>query len=233
MLPPTDSEFDRYAASYGELDREPAREWFAGADFFHKRKLDVLLPMLAALGRPAPTLDWLDFGCGQGHLLQLGSGRFSSSAGCDVSQEMLSACRGMDVRLQTDPGAAPYPDASFDLVTAVCVYHHVPPPDRPGLTREITRILRPNGMFALIEHNPFNPMTQLVVKRSPVDENAILLTAGEAAGLLRSADLTATPANYFLYVPAALFGLLGRVESLLKRVPLGGQYIQIGVKRGN
>jgi hypothetical protein len=43
--------------------------------------------------------------------------------------------------------------------------------------KEIQRVLRPGGVFSLIEHNPLNPVTRLIVSRTPVDGNAKLLTA--------------------------------------------------------
>lgn len=230
---PPQPEFDRFAPQYEQMISEPAREWFAGVDFFHKRKMDVLLDLLARKKRPPKALNWLDLGCGKGDLLRLGRSRFGLSVGCDVSAEMTSVCQDMDVRVQSDPAKIPFPDASMDLVTAVCVYHHVPVEERAALTSEVTRVLKPGGWFAIIEHNPYNPVTQLVVRRSPVDESAILLNAAESAARQRAAGLSPMAPLYFLYVPAVLFGLIGWIERLLGRLPLGGQYVQIGVKPGD
>ena len=178
---PSQPEFDRYAGQYEQLINEPTREWFAGVDFFHRRKMDVLLELLASRDRSPKQIQWLDFGCGKGDLIRLGRDHFGSSSGCDVSAEMIAACQGLEVRIQSDPGKVPFPDCSMDLVTAVCVYHHVPVEERATLTSEIARVLKPGGWFAIIEHNPYNPVTQLVVKRSPVDENAILLNAAQSS----------------------------------------------------
>lgn len=230
---PPQPEFDQFAGQYEQMISEPAREWFAGVDFFHKRKMDVLLDLLARRKRRPESLKWLDFGCGKGDLLRLGRDRFGLSVGCDVSAEMTSACQDIEVRVQSDPAKIPFPDASMDLVTAVCVYHHVPVEERAALTLEITRVLKPGGWFAIIEHNPYNPITQLVVRRCPVDENAILLNAAESAARQRAAGLSPMAPLYFLYVPAAFFGMIGGLERLLGRLPLGGQYFQIGVKPGD
>ena len=227
---PPQAEFDQFAGQYEQLISEPARDWFASVDFFHRRKMDVLLDLLGRSKRLPESLKWLDFGCGKGDLLRLGRNRFGLSVGCDVSAEMASACQDLEVRVQSDPAKIPFPDASMDLVTAVCVYHHVPVEERAALTCEVKRVLKPGGWFAIIEHNPYNPLTQLVVRRSPVDENAILLTAAESATRQRAAGLSPMAPFYFLYVPSALFGVIGGIEQLLGRLPLGGQYIQIGVK---
>ena len=55
------------------------------------------------------------------------------------------------------------------------------------MTREAARVLRPGGVFAIIEHNPLNPATRLIVRRLPMDRNAILLGARETRRLLRAA----------------------------------------------
>jgi len=229
MRPPDSSEFDRYANDYEALIREPSRDWFGSPLFFHRRKLELLLRMLISMQRDTHSMDWLDFGCGQGTLLALGKAHFRRACGCDPSAGMLDSRDVGDVLLQADPNTIPYPDSSMDLVTAVCVYHHVAPSDRERLTSEVRRVLRPNGIFAIIEHNPNNPLTRLVVSRSPVDINAVLLRAGEAGLLQKQAGMTVEAPVYFLFVPSILYRLLGFMERLLIRIPLGGQYCQLAV----
>ncbi len=137
---------------------------------------------------------------------------------------MTQKIAGIDARVQPDALHIPFGDAEFDLVTAVCVYHHVPPADRPALTREIRRVLRPGGIFCMIEHNPRNPVTRLIVSRTPVDADAILLPAGEARQLATGAEMVPLERDYFLYFPQALYRYLGRLEAALAGIPLGGQY---------
>ena len=127
----------------------------------------------------------------------------------------------------------PFPDESFGFVTAVCVYHHVEPKDRVELTEEVRRVLTAGGVFAIIEHNPLNLATRLIVSRNPVDVNAKLLRAGEAERLLRGTGLTPFEKSYFLYVPERLYRRFGIVEDWLKRIPGGGQYAVFGSKQRN
>ena len=42
----------------------------------------------------------------------------------------------------------PFEDASFDVVTMVCVYHHVDLADRPALTADVSRVLKPEDCSA-------------------------------------------------------------------------------------
>jgi SAM-dependent methyltransferase len=168
-----------------------------------------------------------------GELLHLLRPEFKHTAGCDVSAEMMSQISpvaGIETRVQDDAVRIPFEDGGFDLVTAVCVYHHVPPPSRRALTAEIGRVLRPGGVFCVIEHNPLNPVTRLIVSRTPVDADAILLRANEARALSTGAGFTLLEQDYFLYFPQALYRYLGPVEALLSRVPLGGQYALFSVK---
>ena len=91
-------------------------------------------------------------------------------------------------------------------------------------------MLRPGGVFCVIEHNPFNPVTRLIVERTPVDADAILLSVAEARRLAVAAGLLAVERNYFLYFPQALYRYLGGVEAALAKVPLGGQYALFSTK---
>jgi SAM-dependent methyltransferase len=118
----------------------------------------------------------------------------------------------------------PFEDASVDFVTAVCVYHHVHGVARTLLSREIRRVLAPGGLCCIIEHNPLNPVTRAIVRRCPVDVDAELLTAQETSALLLLAGFEASTVEYFLYLPEQMFNVVGQVEGMLRKVPLGGQY---------
>jgi SAM-dependent methyltransferase len=224
-------EFDNFAATYEELLKDPIRDGFAGNPaFFHLRKRDLIRDYFQRGAVDMKRLSYLDVGCGKAELMSLLAADFGNVAGCDPSGGMLEAVHGVDVRVQTDPNQIPFDDAQFDFVTAVCVYHHVPVAARAALTREVRRVLRPGGIFAIIEHNPYNPATRLIVKRTPVDIDAILLYPGETQSLLRTAGLSVRATSYFLYLPEGIYRLAGAVEDLLRHVPLGGQYAVFGRK---
>ena len=222
--------FDRLSSSYEELLRDPIRDRFTGQEsmFFHRRKADLIRRYFQRRSTATSGLRYLDVGCGKGELLQLLQPAFQQAAGCDVSAGMMHGMMpkiaGIEARVQPDALHIPFGDAEFDLVTVVCVYHHVPPADRPALTKEIRRVLRPGGIFCMIEHNPLNPVTRLIVSRTPVDADAILLPAGEAHQLAAGAEMVPLERDYFLYFPQALYRYLGRLEAALAKIPLGGQY---------
>jgi SAM-dependent methyltransferase len=163
-------------------------------------------------------------GCGTGELLEMGSRNFASASGCDPSAKMLQASGCKNISLQEDPRRLPYGDATFDLVTAVCVYHHVPLEDRRALGDEIRRVLKPGGRFCIFEHNPWNPATRIIVSRTPVDQNAILLSINEAIRTLQLSAFTRVASRFFLYLPEPIFRLAPALENALGGLPLGGQF---------
>jgi SAM-dependent methyltransferase len=221
MLP----EFDSYAREYSELLRDPVRDRFATTSlFFHQRKWGVIREFFDSLGRSTRESNWLDVGCGRGELLRLGQSAFGRVAGCDLSQEMLKASADLEVRLQMAPIELPFESETFDLVTAVCVYHHVGLSDRDALTWDAFRVLRPGGVLCVIEHNPVNPVTRRIVQRTPVDANANLLPHSEARRLVCSAGFSCLDTRFFLYLPEIAFRRMPWLEAFLKHVPLGGQY---------
>ena len=219
-------EFDRYSPAYEDLLKDPLRDRFTGNEslFFHQRKCELIRRFFRRRRVSTSALNYLDVGCGKGELLSLLREDFARSAGCDVSAAMMEGIEGVDARLQTDPLRIPFDDAEFDLVTAVCVYHHLPVASRALLTADVFRVLKPGGVFCMIEHNPVNPVTRTIVARTPVDQDAILLPAGEARVLATQAGLFHSATTYFLYFPKNLYRIVGWAESWLTKIPLGGQY---------
>lgn len=222
----TTPEFDHYAANYDNLLNDPLRQAFKGknSDFFYTRKRDLILTYFRQKQVNISSLRYLDVGCGRGELLALLREHFSYSAGCDPSSEMMCSIPGIETRIQERSDTIPFDSATFDFVTTVCVYHHVPPAARFALTAEIRRVLVPNGIFAIIEHNPYNPVTRVIVSRTPVDADAILLKPSECRELMQSAGFSVDASKYFLCFPEYIYGRLKDFEDQLSQVPLGGQY---------
>lgn len=224
MSEPT-PEFDRYAANYKDLLREPIRDMFSpDPHFYTQRKWLLIQDFFRRRKLPVGQLRWLDVGCGEGDLLRHGIGSFAHLAGCDPSPGMLSSADGFEVRPQADSEKLPFDDCTFDFVTAVCVFHHVDPPSRPALLKEVLRVLTPGGIACIIEHNAYNPLVRGMVRRIRVDEKAILLTPFETRSLLERTGLAAIATEFFLYLPQPLFRWFGAAEALGRKLPIGGQY---------
>jgi len=101
----------------------------------------------------------LDIGCGGGRtvhrLAVLAPG--GKVIGLDYSETSVAASRDFNakeieagqVRIELSSVAAlPFADSTFDIVTAVETHYYWP--DLPANVREILRVLKPDGTFALI-----------------------------------------------------------------------------------
>ena len=200
-----------------------------GRDFFARGRVEHLA---RCLREPAfPVRSVLDFGCGTGDtcpLLReiLGAERVT---GTDSSEESLAAARehhaGDAIGFVTEAELARCD--GFDLVYSNGTFHHIPPDERNGVVRGIHSRLRPGGLFALFENNPWNPGTRFVMSRIPFDRDAVVLAAPEAKGLLRSAGFEIVR-NDFLFVFPRSLRWLRRLEALLSPYPIGAQYLVLG-----
>ena len=93
----------------------------------------------------------LDFGCGQGRILQqLKNEGFSNLSGVDISENMIEiADKNLpDADFKVNSGSTiPYDDSSFDCVIVAAVLTCITTNnDQRKLTAEIRRVLRPKGI---------------------------------------------------------------------------------------
>ncbi|HEU4478236.1 MAG TPA: class I SAM-dependent methyltransferase [Pyrinomonadaceae bacterium] len=118
---------------------EGSHWWFAG----RRRILKSFLARIAA-NLNKTDLEILDIGCGTGANLEM-LAEFGKAQGVDVSSEALAFCRarGLDQVHQGEAEQLPFPDRSFDLVTALDVVEHLDD-DLKGL-KEMRRVLSPEG----------------------------------------------------------------------------------------
>jgi ubiquinone/menaquinone biosynthesis C-methylase UbiE len=90
----------------------------------------------------------LDIGCGTGFVISLLADTFDEIHGVDPTTAMLEKVdigRGNVTLHEGVAEALPFPDATFDLVTAYSVLHHLAD-HRPALA-EAARVLRPGGVL--------------------------------------------------------------------------------------
>ena len=118
----------------------------------------ALVPLRAALeGRRAARL--LDIGCGTGRFLREVKRNHPrlEVVGLDLSPFYLAVARrelSAWSRVRIVEAAAerlPFAEAQFDAVTAVYLFHELPPAVRRAVAAEIGRVLKPGGSLILVD----------------------------------------------------------------------------------
>lgn len=176
----------------------------------------------------------LDYGCGIGTSSKRLSEEFAGAqvVGVDTSENAIeyaaeqygSAKISFRVLDELDQ------EAAFDLCYVNGVFHHIVPEQRAGALTGIHKALRPGGLLALFENNPWNPGTRMVMSRIPFDRDAITLTPPETTTLVTKAGFKAVcqPKSFF-YFPRQL-AFLRPLEGVLTHLPLGAQYVVLAAR---
>jgi SAM-dependent methyltransferase len=225
------AEFDEVANDYdAQLNRGLSLSG-ENKEYFAEGRMKWLGKRLGELGF-APR-QALDFGCGTGTATPwffdvLG---VEQLVGSDPSAESL--------KVASDAFSGRYPVSfclpgeerpeSVDLAFCNGVYHHILPADRPGALAQVYRALRPGGMFAFWENNPWNPGTRWAMSRVPFDADAIVIWPGEARRMLGTAGFTPLGSDFLFYFPRFLSAFRFLERGLVK-LPLGGQYLVLARK---
>ena len=221
--------FDGYRSNYRDVVQSSID--FSGLrhDFFMRAKADMLRDLIAQrlkAGKPK----MLDVGCGVGSFHPLLRGMVGRISGIDVSSASIAQARAdnCDVDYSHFDGMTfPFEDEGFDLVTAICVMHHVKPSEWTHFMSEMRRVVRPGGLVCVIEHNPLNPLTRFAVSRCEFDRDAVLLGARRARELMSKAGISEIGTRHFVLFPSEAKPAR-RIERALSGVPLGAQYVAFG-----
>jgi len=218
-------QFDKYADTYdAELNQALA---VTGEDknYFALGRVRSLKQSLQQLGEQPSSA--IDYGCGLGHTSALLREIFNLNlvVGLDVSLRSLERAR-----LQHESDTCKFfafhdyvPQANVDMIYCNGVFHHIPVTERGSSLDYIRRCLRPGGLFALWENNPWNPGTRYVMSQCSFDRDAIMISPLQAARLLREQGFQVIKIHYLFFFPRFL-KLLRFLERYFSRVPLGAQY---------
>jgi SAM-dependent methyltransferase len=221
-------EFDQFANNYRNLHASNIGASGETPEFFAEYKVADVAALVARQQIARPTRI-LDFGAGIGGSIPYFKKYFpDAKLTCmDVSQASLEIGRttfGAEVEFaHLDGQRSGHSDASFDLVFAACVFHHVPSSQHVDVLGELRRLVTNSGSLMIFEHNPWNPLTVRAVDSCPLDENAELIAASQWAPRLRSAGFSSPAIRYRIFFPRQL-RLLRPSERLLEWLPLGAQY---------
>ena len=125
------------------------------------RALDVAAPL--------PGEHVVDLGCGRGADVARAAGRVGptgSATGVDANEPMLAAARealsGVPTArvVRSDLSAVALPDRCADVVVSNCAINHAP--DKGAVFREVHRLLRPGGRFAVSDVVSEEPLPESV-----------------------------------------------------------------------
>lgn len=223
--------FDAYATDYDAALAQGISVSGEGKDFFAQGRTAWLARRLHQLGEHPQTV--LDFGCGTGSATPflLGMPGIISVVGMDVSATSIETARKQhgSARASFQTLQTSTPAAQTDLAFCNGVFHHIPLAERAAAMRFIHQSLRPGGLFAFWENNPWNPGTRLVMSRIPFDRDAITLTPPEARGLLRQNGFAILSTDFQFIFPKFL-SWLRPLEKIFAPLPLGAQYLVLARK---
>ena len=226
MLAVAASIYDRHRDAYAaELDSAVSFSG-KGHEFFTRRKAEELVALVERHVGPTGGLSALDVGTGIGLTDTFLHGRFASLTGVDVARGVLERAA------ERNPWAAyeaydgerlPFGDGMFDVAFTVCVVQVLAPERRAAFVAELSRVTRPRGVVVVFEHNPYNLLTRLAVRRFPLGHDARMLPSRRVAQLLRAASCTVLESSHMLLFPSGAAAARA-VERRLRRLPLGAQY---------
>jgi SAM-dependent methyltransferase len=182
-------EFDEYAdpeAYDAALEHGIA---ISGEDksYFARGRVTWLAACLQSRGlRP---LHVLDFGCGTGSatpflLDLLGPAHLIGVDPSPMSIETARRVHGSD-RAGFLTLHEYEPCGTCDVAYCNCVFHHIPLSQRGSAVDYLARALKPRGLFACWENNPWNPLAQRVQERplGSAEVAAGFKVLGQSAGL--------------------------------------------------
>ena len=219
------AEFDKFADTYDAELNHALSVSGEDKDYFARGRVSFLASCLRQ--RRETSHSALDYGCGVGGTVPLlheivGVERV---IGIDTSERLLERAREeFESDTTTFHTAEQYQLPSvLDLAYCNGVFHHIPVDERASAVQYIYRSLRPGGLFAFWENNPWSPAARYVMAHCAFDRDAVMLTPLEARRMLRDAGFQILRTDFCFYFPR-LLRVLRIVESGLTWFPLGAQY---------
>lgn len=219
------SHFGRSGAEYDDALQRGISVSGEDRVYFAQGRIRHLRECLVGLGETPRTV--LDFGCGSGAaspLLLHGLGADAVLA-VDVAGPLLESARSEhgSERIIFMARSEHVPASCCDLAFCNGVFHHIPPSERLDAVGYVRSVLRPGGLFALWENNPWNPGTRYVMSRIPFDRGAVMIFPREARTLVRARGFETVRTDFLFVFPRSLRAFRW-MEGALSRLPLGAQY---------
>lgn len=153
----------------------------------------------------------LDIGCGTGGLVpilgeHIGNGKI---VGIDISPEMLKFAEAKNSGYNAEfvLGSAselPFCENQFDVVFCMNSFHHYQ--DQPKVLAEIKRVLKPDGVFILLDPITDNPVRRVwskILNQLFEESYAVYHSRKVLTNMLHNTNLSPVKNNTFLYFTCA------------------------------
>ena len=222
-------EFDQYARTYNKDIAHPLRNLLESGsenEFLRYKARWVLKHLRRDQINPQSILD---FGCGTGLMMKYLSQERPELQmyGVDVSSIMVEEAKKnvphANVAVLT-PGIPAFPDKKFEIIVLCGVLHHIDAKDWSEIWKNLKLALAPEGRILIFEHNPMNPITQLVVRTTAIDKDAHLEYPWTIEKSLKSEGFRIVARRYLHFFPPRWTSFLA-LEYWLSKVPLGSQFV--------
>jgi ubiquinone/menaquinone biosynthesis C-methylase UbiE len=229
-------EFDEYASDYFKSLQNPIRGLIKDNYYFVHTKANIINDIVGNHFKDQKNVNIVDIGAGIGLFEKFIHDDRIHIFGIDLSYNMLqvaNAIGNIDTKCycQADAEQLPLPDDSADIVFSSCVLHHIPFEKIENVIKDLTRVCKPGGMIIIFEHNPYNLLTQLVVKTTRLDRNARLITNKKLVEIADRLGLKKSKVEFILYGSLGIDRFISSRLRFLTRLPFGGQYCIIFQKK--
>ncbi len=226
-----DPEFDSYAQNYGDIVKKAASIIPVENEFYLTSKIKILSQIIENLPTNAYVLD---FGCGVGSLVIPLSKLFPEKTffAYDPSPESIEKIKQENIKnivclTSEDELSKLSSSAKIDFIFCINVFHHIDKDTRSDKVSLLRTLLSHQGQILILEHNPLNPVTRIVVNRCEFDIGVELLSAHEMKELFQANFIEVQKHRYIIFFPFDN-KFFNKLEKLLSRLPMGAQQYILG-----
>jgi SAM-dependent methyltransferase len=224
--------FDEFALDYRDIHNQNIKLSGADSDYFSEyRVVEIKRRERKLYDTENQFVKILDIGSGDGNAARFFKKYFPKSFinGIDITEKVVNQAiqrQIPDTLFQVYDGEnIPFEENTFDMVFLVGTLHHVDKNYHLKLMKEALRVLKKGGRIYNFEHNPWNPVTQKLVKDCPFDKDAVLVTAPYVKKLKIEAGFKQLTTRFTLFFPRfKIFTPFLFLEKYLGWLPIGGQY---------
>lgn len=227
----SEMEFDAVAADYREILDRAILISGENSRYFAEQRVHILRGILGR--RVGDCRSIVDYGCGTGIGVDFLKDQLRPEriVGMDVSQKSLelAAATYQADSIEFQHVDDHQPQSDVDLVFSNGVIHHIAPDDRADVFLRIHAMLRPGGVCAIWENNPWSLPARYCMKVNAFDRHAQMVSARAVRRLFVSSGLRPISTSYHFVFPR-LLAKLRPLEPSVRWMPMGAQYVVLATR---